>query len=101
MLRVAADAEIETGATGVVNFSVTDGRSDKVSSRVTVAATASTRPLPVANDDEVPDAVQGEALPVDVLANDVNPFPETPLEIVRAVPSNGGTARRSTASGSS
>ncbi|MGM0929734.1 MAG: Ig-like domain-containing protein [Actinomycetota bacterium] len=92
VLRVAADAEIETGATGVVNFSVTDGRSDKVSSRVTVSATASTRPLPVANDDEVPDAVQGEALPVDVLANDVNPFPETPLEIVRAVPSSGGTA---------
>ncbi|MGW6174971.1 Ig-like domain-containing protein [Arthrobacter sp. NPDC055138] len=92
VLRVSADAEIETGATGVVNFSVTDGRSDKVSSRVTVQATASTRPLPVANDDEVPDAVQGEALPVDVLANDVNPFPETPLTIVSAAAGNGGTA---------
>ncbi|MEV7648927.1 Ig-like domain-containing protein [Arthrobacter sp. NPDC089319] len=92
VLRVSADAEIETGATGVVNFSVTDGRSDKVSSRVTVAATASTRPLPVANDDEVPEAVQGEALPVEVLANDVNPFPETPLTIVNVVAGNGGTA---------
>ncbi|MGF9662161.1 Ig-like domain-containing protein [Arthrobacter crystallopoietes] len=93
VLRVSADAEVETGASGAVNVSVTDGRSDKVMSRVAVSALASTRPLPVANDDEVPHAVQGEPVTVPVLANDVNPFPETPLEIVSATAGAGGTAR--------
>ncbi|WP_264668029.1 Ig-like domain-containing protein [Arthrobacter sp. VKM Ac-2550] len=93
VLNVSADADIETGASGVVNVSVTDGRSDKVMSRVTVTATATTRPLPVANDDEIPEAVQGAAVTVPVLENDVNPFPETPLNIVKATAGNGGTAQ--------
>ncbi|EMY33221.1 fibronectin type III domain-containing protein [Arthrobacter crystallopoietes BAB-32] len=93
VLQVSAEADVDTGASGVVNVSVTDGRSDKVTSRVAVSALASTRPLPVANDDEVPDAVQGEPVRVPVLANDVNPFPDTALEIVNATAGEGGTAR--------
>ena len=48
---------------------------------------------PVANDDEIPEAVQGQPVTVPVLENDVNPFPDTPLNIVKATAGNGGTAQ--------
>ena len=51
----------------------------------------SSRPLPVANDDDVPDAVQGETVTVDVLGNDVNPFPETPLRIIDVIADGNGS----------
>ncbi|TKV27853.1 hypothetical protein FDK12_10190 [Arthrobacter sp. NamB2] len=67
-----------------VSFTVTDGRSDPVQATVEVIVTASDRPLAVANDDVLADAEQGRTERVPVLANDSNPFPDTPLRLIRA-----------------
>ncbi|KRF05030.1 hypothetical protein ASH00_11300 [Arthrobacter sp. Soil782] len=65
-----------------VRFSATDGRSDPVEAAINVAVVSSTRPLAVANDDIERNAVQGETVVVDVLANDTNPFPDSPLTLL-------------------
>ncbi|GAA1345177.1 Ig-like domain-containing protein [Arthrobacter roseus] len=93
-LSIEADSDTAVGATGKVSVSVTDGRSAKVTSSVDLVVLASSRPLPVANEDTVPEAVQGKSVPVDVLANDVNPFPDSPLEIVDVVADGNGTASK-------
>ncbi|MBM7782618.1 Ig-like domain-containing protein [Arthrobacter tumbae] len=90
VLSVAPGENSEAGLTGVVGVSVSDGE-ETASSSVALAVLASNRPLPVANDDEVPDAVQGEPVPVDVLANDVNPFQDEPLRIVDVVADGNGS----------
>ncbi len=91
-LSIEAASDAPVGTTGRLSVSVTDGRSEKVLSSIDLSVLASSRPLPVANDDTVPEAVQGKSVPVDVLANDVNPFPDSPLEIVRVVADGNGTA---------
>src|SRR5699024_2671570 len=62
---------------------VSDGENE-VQLQVRVEVTATTRPMPTAADDSVPEAVQGKASRVSVLTNDVNPFPDTPLRVVGA-----------------
>lgn len=71
------------GGPYTVRFTVTDGRSDPVEAGVEVTVTASGRPLAVANDDVVADAEQGSTERIPVLANDANPFPDTPLRLIR------------------
>ncbi|WP_323961077.1 tandem-95 repeat protein [Arthrobacter sp. JZ12] len=90
VLSVAAQDGAAVGQTGTVGISVTDGE-DTANSTVSLTVLASSRPLPVANDDEVPDAVQGEPVSVDVLSNDVNPFPEEPLQILDVVADGNGS----------
>lgn len=90
VLSVAAADGTDVGTTGSVGISVTDGE-ETVSSAVALTVLASSRPLPVANDDEVPDAVQGEPVTVAVLANDVNPFPDEPLRIIDVVADGNGS----------
>ncbi|WP_458116803.1 Ig-like domain-containing protein [Arthrobacter sp. D2-10] len=90
VLSVAAQEGAEVGTTGAVGISVTDGE-ETISSAVSLTVIASSRPLPVANDDEVSDAVQGEPVSVDVLANDVNPFPEESLRILDVVADGNGS----------
>ena len=68
---------------------MSDGGHPPVAGELAVTVVASTRPLPRANPDEVPDAHQGEAVTVDALANDANPFPEEPLTVVGAVVETG------------
>ncbi|MCC9194079.1 Ig-like domain-containing protein [Arthrobacter sp. zg-Y916] len=92
VLSVSAGDNAAVGTLGQLAVSVTDGRSDPVPGRVDLAVLASTRPLPVAADDSVDDAVQGKPASVNVLANDDNPFPDTPLEIVEATADGNGTA---------
>ncbi|KPN17863.1 Ig-like domain-containing protein [Arthrobacter sp. Edens01] len=92
VLQVAAADDAAVGTLGQLAVTVTDGRSDPVPGRVDLTVLASTRPLPVASDDSVDDAVQGRPVTVDVLANDDNPFPDTPLQIVEATADGNGTA---------
>lgn len=92
-LKATADGGAPKGASLPVGVTVTDGRSDPVASTVTIQVVASKRPLAGANDDVVASARAGEAERVDVLANDSNPFPDTPLKVLSAMVETGtGTA---------
>ena len=81
------------GSTVTVPVTVSDGRSAPVAGAVEVRVVASKRPLAVANDDVLADARAGQSQRVQVLDNDINPFPETPLKILSAAVETGtGTA---------
>ncbi len=94
VLTANAGARTPKGTRGTVQVTVTDGKSDPVPAQVTITVNASDRELAVANPDTVPDAHQGRAETVEVLANDVNPFEgEGPLTVVGTEVSGGaGTA---------
>ncbi|MGK9222243.1 MULTISPECIES: Ig-like domain-containing protein [unclassified Microbacterium] len=83
VLTVEAQPD-SAGTERTVSVTVSDGVNDPVRGEVRVAVTASSKPLPVANDDVFDAWNQGETLTVPVLDNDVNPFPETPLELLSA-----------------
>ncbi|MCJ1696309.1 Ig-like domain-containing protein [Rathayibacter caricis] len=82
VLEVSADESVAKGTVVTLEVGVSDGSTETVRGSVVVTVSASTRPLTVTNDDVVAEAAQGEPTPVDVLANDVNPFPESPLTLV-------------------
>jgi hypothetical protein len=88
-LAVSAASSVAKGSQFQVTVTVTDGKSAPVEGLVEVSVTGSTRTMPVANDDRVEDARPGVALDVRALANDLNPFPETPMTIVGAVVESG------------
>ena len=67
-----------------LDLRVDDGETEPIEGTILVTVTASTRSLPTATDDVIPEAHQGKTVSVDVLANDFNPFPETPLKVVSA-----------------
>ncbi|MDR0847629.1 MAG: tandem-95 repeat protein [Propionibacteriaceae bacterium] len=87
-LSVKASSSATQGTDRVV-VSVTDGKSDSVSSQITIRIVASTRPLPMARDDEMTDAHQGQTYCIDVTSNDANPFPETELSVTAATLESG------------
>ena len=88
-LRVSADADTRKGSAGTIRLRINDGTTEPVEGTVNVRVTASTRELPTANDDIVTEADQGKTTSVAVLANDVNPFPDTPLKVTTAVVETG------------
>nr|WP_245413028.1 Ig-like domain-containing protein [Arthrobacter celericrescens] len=92
VLRVSADASASAGAKGSIPVKVTDGRSPAVQATITAVTVASKRRPPSANDDTVAAANAGRSETVKVLANDVNPFEDTPLKIVSAVVETGQAA---------
>ncbi|WP_157365222.1 Ig-like domain-containing protein [Arthrobacter sp. QXT-31] len=100
-IRAALDgsvfkATVDGAAKGsriTVPVTVTDGRSAPVKGAVDVRVVASNRPLAAANDDVIASARAGQSQRVQVLDNDVNPFPETPLKVLSAAVETGtGTA---------
>ncbi|WP_378144741.1 Ig-like domain-containing protein [Cnuibacter sp. UC19_7] len=72
-----------------VTIQVTDGTSQPTTGTLVVNVLTSTRPLPSATDDVVPQANQGQTVNVDVLSNDFNPYPESPLTIVSSTVETG------------
>ncbi|MBP1234799.1 hypothetical protein JOE40_000266 [Arthrobacter sp. PvP102] len=83
-LKTSVDGAMATGTSGTVQVKAKDPRGLEATATFQLAITASNRPKPVASDDVEPNAAAGKPVTVNVLANDSNPFPETPLKIVQA-----------------
>ncbi len=88
-LTVSAAPNTPKGTTATLKVRVDDGQTEPIEGAVTVRVTASTRPPATANDDTIAEAPQGKPVSVPVLANDFNPFPDTPLKITTAVVETG------------
>ncbi|MDQ0726930.1 hypothetical protein QFZ21_001930 [Microbacterium sp. W4I20] len=88
-LLVEASSNAVKGTTVTLTVRVSDGETEPVEGIVTALVTASTRSMPTANTDTIAEADAGESITVPALANDHNPFPETPLKIVAAVTESG------------
>lgn len=99
-LRATASDSTNVGTRVSVPLKVSDGRSEATAS-VNLTAVASNKPKPVANDDVVTDAHAGRSETVNVLANDFNPFPDSPLSIVRAQVETGSASGAPAVSGDS
>ena len=88
-LKTSVDGATATGTSGAVQVKATDPRGLEATATFQLAVTASNRPKPVASDDVEDNAAAGKTVPVNVLANDSNPFPEEPLKIISAVTETG------------
>ncbi|MDQ0691868.1 hypothetical protein QF047_002828 [Arthrobacter sp. W4I7] len=100
-LKVSAAAGLSAGRRGSIPLKVTDGRSEPVKASVTATVVASNRPLPTASEDAVDKANAGRAETINVLANDFNPFSDTPLKIVSVSVETGSAAGQPVSSGDS
>jgi len=83
-LKVSAAANTKKGTRATLTVTADDGQTDPAEATISVEVTASTRELASANDDVIEKSNQGSTEAVAVLANDVNPFPDTPLRIESA-----------------
>ncbi|WP_243076144.1 Ig-like domain-containing protein [Microbacterium sp. SS28] len=92
VLSVSTSADTRKGTAINLTVEITDGTTEPIRGNVTVQVTASTRPLPTANDDTVPEAHQGKTATIPVLGNDFNPFPDTPLKVVAVAVETGDGA---------
>ena len=88
-LVVEAASNAKKGTEVTLKLRISDGTTEPVEGTVTARVTASTRPMPTANTDTIAEADAGQTITVPALANDFNPFPETPLKIVSAVAESG------------
>lgn len=79
VLVVSVAASTPTGTTAQIALEVTDGTTAAVRRDASITILGSKAPLATVNDDAVPNAHQGQASVVDVLANDQSPFPGSPL----------------------
>lgn len=83
-LKVSAASSTAVGAKGTIEATVADPRGGTAKGAVEFTAVSSKRPLAVPVDDVVAEAHSGKLESVDVLANDVNPFPDSPLKLIGA-----------------
>ncbi|WP_285025064.1 Ig-like domain-containing protein [Plantibacter sp. ME-Dv--P-122b] len=94
-LTVSAPQGTQPGTSATLNFTVSY-KEYSIPGTVTVQVVSSSRPLPRAIDDRVEEGRKNKAESISVLANDYNPFPDTPLKIVDATvesaPAGGATA---------
>ncbi|WP_196810853.1 Ig-like domain-containing protein [Arthrobacter sp. 35W] len=91
-LKVTAEASTPVGAKGSIEATVADPRGGKATGSIEFTAVSSKRPLAVAVDDVVAEAHSGKLESIEVLANDVNPFPDTPLKLTGAKVETGEAA---------
>lgn len=92
-LSASAAASATKGQSGGLSLLIDDGTTAQVTASLQLNVIASTRPLTTTTDDAVPEAKQGKAVTVAVLANDTNPFPTEALRLVSAMVETGaGTA---------
>ncbi|MDR6416164.1 Ig-like domain-containing protein [Pseudarthrobacter sulfonivorans] len=100
-LNVSAANGLTAGRKGAIPLKVTDGRSEPVRASVTATVVASNRPLPTASEDVIEKANAGRTETINVLANDFNPFSDTPLKIVSVAVETGSAAGQPVSSGDS
>ncbi|WP_332761045.1 Ig-like domain-containing protein [Pseudarthrobacter sp.] len=100
-LAVSSEPGMAAGRKGSIPLKVTDGRSGPVKASVTATVVASNRPLPTANEDVVEKANAGRTETINVLANDFNPFSDTPLKIDSVAVETGSAAGQPLVSGDS
>ncbi len=86
-LEIKAGAEANPEVRGELKFTVATASGG--SAEVTMAVLASPALPAVATTDEVSGVKEGTEVSVDVIGNDVNPFPETPLKVVHARTTSG------------
>ncbi|WP_104191498.1 Ig-like domain-containing protein [Cryobacterium sp. Y82] len=92
-LSASADPSTSKGQSGALSLLINDGTTAPVAATLQLSVIASTRPLATTTDDSVPEAKQGKAVTVSVLANDTNPFPAEALRLLSATVETGtGTA---------
>ncbi|ALV44625.1 hypothetical protein MB46_02910 [Arthrobacter alpinus] len=89
VLTVSQRDGTKVGEQATVQLSVSDGTNEPVVAEVVLRATSTSKPQPVANEDVVLEAHAGRAEVIDVLKNDVNPFPDTPLQVVDTMTETG------------
>ncbi|UFU04927.1 Ig-like domain-containing protein [Ruania halotolerans] len=89
ILTASAHENTPAGSSVDLVIEVTDGESDPVRAVIVLRATASNRPLIATNSDDVGEVHQGDSVTVPVLANDSNPFPGEPREILSVAMSDG------------
>jgi hypothetical protein len=89
-LRLTAADDAAPGTKASLTLTVQDGQTAPVSAELAVTVASSTAPRPVAVDDTVDSAHQGQMVCVPVLANDINPFTkDKPLTVTAAVVESG------------
>ncbi|MEP7191349.1 MAG: Ig-like domain-containing protein [Actinomycetota bacterium] len=94
-LVVSATVVVKTGTKASIVLEVTDGTTAAVRRSATVTVVGSSAPLATVIDDVVPDAHQGVAVTLDVLANDRSPFPNSALVLKSATVETGGSGSAS------
>ncbi len=94
VLSVSAATNTPKGTRVALRVTVSDGEAEPAFADIDVTVTASTRELASANDDVIEEADQGATISVPVLENDVNPFPDTPLQVVNAIVETGDADAR-------
>ncbi|WP_309818315.1 Ig-like domain-containing protein [Pseudarthrobacter sulfonivorans] len=100
-LKVSSATGLPAGRKGSIPLKVTDGRSGPVKASITATVVASNRPLPTASEDVIEKANAGRTETINVLANDFNPFSDTPLKIVSVAVETGSATGQPVIAGDS
>lgn len=93
VLRISAARDAASGGSGRISITVSDGDAE-VTGSVQVVVVGSDEPLVTVGAD-VAETFQGQPVTIDVLANDSNPFPDTPLRIAGVGDPSGGAGAAS------